>query len=98
MFEIGAYIWPGLSKLAEEAGEVLQVIGKLMGTRGSIEHWDGKGDLRTRLEEEIADVMAAATFVTAINGLDKDKIAHRMAEKVIKFNKWHQEQRYKDDQ
>lgn len=40
MFAIGSPVWPGLSKLAEEAGETLQVVGKLMGTGGESAHWD----------------------------------------------------------
>lgn len=89
MFSIGAKVWPGLSKLVEEAGEVVQVIGKLMGTGGKTTHWDGKGDLKDRLEEEIADVMAACTFVVTVNKLDRDKIATRMADKLVLFHEWH---------
>ena len=41
MFAIGDKKWPGISKLVEEAGEVTQVAGKLMGSGGDILHWDG---------------------------------------------------------
>lgn len=30
MFSIGSKRWPGISKLIEECGEVLQIAGKLM--------------------------------------------------------------------
>lgn len=98
MFEIGAAQWPGLSKLAEEAGEVLQVIGKLMGNRGERAHWDGAGDLQERLEDEIADVMAACHFVISHCKLDTKPIVARMERKIALFGKWHNEQRLKDDQ
>lgn len=62
MFAIGDEEWPGISKLAEEAGEVLQVIGKLMGTRGQTKHWNVP-DLKKALEDEIADLDAAIAFV-----------------------------------
>lgn len=97
-YSIGSDHWPGLSKLNEEAGEVVQVIGKIMGTGGRVEHWDGNGDLKERLEEEIGDVMAACSFVVAINKLDREKVAERMARKLIRFNEWHKEQGFKDDQ
>ena len=55
VFAIGALVWPGISKLLEEAGEVVQVGGKLLGTDGAEGHWDGS-NLRTRLEDEIAEL------------------------------------------
>lgn len=85
MFAIGSPAWPGLSKLAEEAGEALQVIGKLMGTGGETAHWDGT-DLRQRLTEEVGDTLAACDFVALCNGLD---VAQRRAGKFALFCKWH---------
>ena len=38
--------------LAEEIGEVSQVVGKIIGTGGETSHWDGAGPLDVRLEEE----------------------------------------------
>lgn len=90
MFAIGDDQWPGLSKLAEEAGEVVQVIGKLMGTHGKAYHWDGT-DLRARLIEEIADVMAACEFVIRQNQLG-DGVTVRFMQKLALFNKWHVDQ------
>jgi NTP pyrophosphatase (non-canonical NTP hydrolase) len=93
MFAIGSPKWPGLSKLDEEAGEVVQVIGKLMGTGGDPDHWDGT-DLRIRLQEEIADVLAACDFVQLVNpyALDEVAIAERRREKLETFLRWHREQ------
>jgi len=87
MFAIGSGQWPGLSKITEEAGEVQQVIGKLLGTGGEEEHWDGT-NLRTRLTEEVGDVLAACDFVVMLNKLD---VAKRREEKLKLFLKWHAE-------
>lgn len=97
MYAIGSDIWPGLSKLNEEAGEVVQVIGKIMGTGGKSAHWDGAGDLKKRLEEEIADVMAACHFVMEHNQLDLAEIGRRALVKKARFDEWHKEQSFKGD-
>ena len=89
MFSIASKEWPGLSKLSEECGEVVQVIGKLMGTQGSVHHWDGT-NLRDRLIEEIGDLMAACEFVAAHNHIFSEVIARRDAKYHI-FSKWHYE-------
>lgn len=88
-FAIGSPEWPGLSKLAEEAGEVLQVVGKLMGTGGKTNHWDGT-NLADRLSEELADLMAACDFViTETSGLDAEAIRLRRERKLATFREWH---------
>lgn len=88
-YAIGSTEWPGLSKLAEEAGEVLQVIGKLMGTGGHPDHWDGS-NLRTRLVEELADLAAAVGFVEDHNFTEGEQreFRDRVAEKQRLFNSW----------
>ncbi len=90
-FSIGSGVWPGISKLTEEAGEVLQVCGKLIGTGGDVHHWDGS-NLKARLEDEMADVMAACEFVASRNDLDAGRISRRVDEKIALFNRWHEEQ------
>ena len=90
-FAIGADIWPGLSKLLEEAGEVVQIGGKLMGTAGKHAHWDGS-DLRDRLTEELADLTAAVEFFIAHNPIDRDEVTARAATKLATYNRWHREQ------
>jgi NTP pyrophosphatase (non-canonical NTP hydrolase) len=87
-FAFGAERWPGVAKLGEEAGEVVQVIGKLMMTYGAPAHWDGS-DLRQRLQEEVADLSAAIDFVIMHCGLDEAAIVARSAEKLAKFERWH---------
>lgn len=90
MFAIGDKEWPGLSKLMEEAGEVVQVGGKLMGTHGATNHWDGTS-LRERLFEEMADLQAAIEFVQSHNMTIKERLAffRRVADKRDLFERWH---------
>lgn len=90
-YSIGSEHWPGISKLIEEAGEVLQVAGKLIATNGESAHWDGT-DLRARLVEEIGDLMAACGFVAEANGI-ADAVLVRMERKAEQFRAWHDEQR-----
>lgn len=92
MFGFGSKIWPGLAKLAEECGEVGQVIGKLMQTGGKREHWSG--DMREALIEEMADVRAATTFVILNNltGEERTRLVDRENAKLAKFFGWHEEE------
>ncbi|MGI5131276.1 hypothetical protein ACQEVB_31040 [Pseudonocardia sp. CA-107938] len=69
-------------------GELYQVLGKLIGAGGDIAHWDGT-DLRTRVIEEVADVMGALEFFVATNELPRDIIDARAAEKLRSYNRWH---------
>lgn len=94
MFAIGDERWPGISKLSEEAGEVLQVVGKLMGTGGEREHWNIP-DLKEALEHEIADLSAAIDFVIAYCAMDRDAIHKRMMNKIRLFEHWHEQARLK---
>ena len=92
MFAIGDTLWPGISKLTEEAGEICQVTGKLMGTGGDMDHWDGT-DLGLRLEEELGDLMAAVMFVTEVcQEVDATRIHARASEKLKLFIQWREEQ------
>lgn len=88
-FSIGSDVWPGTSRLVEECGELLQVLGKLIGATGQAKHWDGT-DLRERLIDEIADVQAALDFFAAANDLPASAIEARAEEKLEQYNKWHQ--------
>lgn len=90
MFAIGDKEWPGISKLVEECGETLQIAGKLMGTGGEAHHWDGEGDLRDRLQNELADLGAAIWFVAAHCGLDQAALVERMKRKRERFDRWHE--------
>lgn len=91
-FAVGSEHWPGISKLLEEMGEVVQVLGKLMATRGLVDHWDGT-NLRTRLCEEMADLSAAVKFVIEVNNLGD--LSDREQQKLTLYRKWHAEQKDK---
>lgn len=90
MFAIGDNEWPGVSKLVEEIGELGQVLGKLMGSRGDTKHWSG--DLRDMMQTEIGDVMAAITFLLAHNpALNRETIEAQIKKKVALFEQWHKD-------
>ncbi len=94
MFAIGDTEYPGISKLVEECGELLQACGKLMATHGEPAHWDGS-DLRVRLVQEMADVYAAISFVrnVVLSPQEERTIERRAAEKLAAFYRWHRDQR-----
>lgn len=92
MFEIGSMQWPGVSKLTEECGEVLQVTGKLMGTQGKVEHWDGEGNLDRRLEAELGDLLAAIEFICQHCPINRETVIARAHQKFELFNEWHRRQ------
>jgi len=88
-FAIGSRVWPGVSKVLEEMGELAQVLGKLIAVAGSTSHWDG--DLRGRVIEEAADVLAAVRFFAELN-LDSQELRAfnvRVFAKIQKFHDWH---------
>lgn len=88
MFAFGDDEWPGVSKLTEECGELLQVLGKLGGSRGKTNHWSG--DLIEKLHEEMGDVLAALAFVRDFNPELNDEAIHRQRDrKYVQFVKWH---------
>lgn len=91
-FSFGASKWPGIAKLTEECGEVVQVSGKLMNLDGdSVVHWDGT-NLRDELMLEIGDVLAAIAFIVPHCELDEHVIMRRAADKLALFERWHVEQ------
>lgn len=83
--------WPGVAKLNEECGELIQEIGKLMMIDGTTDHWSG--DLRERLINEMGDVAAALIFVRdhCLTKKERQILAQRADEKVEKFEAWHQD-------
>jgi NTP pyrophosphatase (non-canonical NTP hydrolase) len=91
MFAIGDREWAGTSKLVEEMGELQQVLGKLMGSRGLRRHWSG--DLREKLIEEMADLIAAIEFFGEKNMTPEEleQICDRAEQKMGVFREWHGE-------
>jgi len=88
-FAIGSEVWPGTSKLLEEQGELIQVLGKLMATGGDTNHWSG--DLRKMLIEEVGDVLAAIVFFMEHNlsDVEREAVMDRGEHKTDLFNEWH---------
>jgi NTP pyrophosphatase (non-canonical NTP hydrolase) len=79
----------GLAKLIEECGELIQVCGKKLAYFDTNEHPDGGPPLNQRLEEEMADVVAAINTAAQLLGLDEEAITSRVASKQALFRKWH---------
>lgn len=91
---IGSGTWPGIAKLTEESGELLQVLGKLAAYPSVLEpHPDGT-DLIARLHDELGDVLAAIDFVIGANPeINAASVQRRAAVKLARFEGWHQEAR-----
>lgn len=79
----------GLAKLIEECGELIQVAGKRLAYYRTDEHPDGGLPLTVRLEDEIADVMAACQLVIDAHVLDRPRIENRVRAKRNLFAQWH---------
>lgn len=79
--------WKGLAKLIEECGELQQVAGKSL-LYPDTAHPDGKGFVRDRFIEELADVSAAIAYFIAYNNLPLDKIQDRTCMKIERFVDW----------
>lgn len=90
---IGSDEWNGLSKLAEELGELQQVCGKLIGSQGDTNHWSG--DLRAKFIEELGDVKAAMAFFIRENFDPAENIAihKQFSTKLELFTKWDKDTR-----
>ena len=81
----------GLAKLIEECGELQQVAGKRLAYPATEEHPDGGPSLNTRLQDEIADVLAACGLVIETHGLDYARVGQRTLEKLRLFRSWQAE-------
>lgn len=83
--------WRGIAKVVEECGELTVELGKLMAYPNG-EHPDAadRGPLLRRVENELADVLAAVEFFASENsaGLDLERIHSRRAMKLVRFRGW----------
>lgn len=79
----------GVAKVIEETGEINQLLGKLIACPDE-PHWDGKGYVKDRLPDEIADGLASLIYFLCNNYDDKviNKVKKRMNSKLKKYNKW----------
>lgn len=89
-FQMADPVWPGLAKLAEECAEVVQVVMKIIGTAGTLEFRDGQRIERSRLIEEMGDVVAALRFVQehALTLTERDELHRRANAKRALFEQW----------
>jgi len=78
----------GLTKLIEECGELAQIAAKKIAYPDTDVHPDGKGSLIGRLEDEVADVMAAIAFVAEKLGLDEARMFARGDAKRKQYQEW----------
>lgn len=81
------YKFRGIFKLTEECGELLTDIGKLA-VFPDVPHPDGKGLMKPRIQDELADVLAAVQYFIENNNFDKYYINDRKEEKLKKFRQW----------
>lgn len=79
----------GLTKLIEECGELSQIASKKQAFMNTDTHPDGKGSMKKRLEEEMADVIAACVLVAENFGLNQDFLEQRALKKLALFRSWH---------
>jgi NTP pyrophosphatase (non-canonical NTP hydrolase) len=79
--------WPGMGKVIEEAGEVLQLCGKIMSIRGATTYFNGE-DLRKELQDELGDLLASVKFLIEENKLDRNAIETRAISKGRKYADW----------
>lgn len=79
--------WHGIGKLAEECGDVLQIIGKAV-PFPSGDHPDGKGPVRGRFIEELGDLYAAIDYFCQANQLPESLITSRRRCKLAQFHRW----------
>ncbi len=94
MFRIGSKLWPGLSKLGEEATEVSTVCFKIIGVGGTAVYWDGT-NLRSRLAAELGDLLAATDYFIAhaLSPTEQSQVAKVRAEQFELYMTWHARQK-----
>lgn len=84
-FTFGSAQWPGIAKLVEESGEVLVEAGNLMANPNDL-------IVMENLEEELADMIAAAWAVAILNKpISKSAVEKRVKTKLAKHLAKHKE-------
>ena len=77
----------GAFKVIEEAGELLQVLGKVGAFPGG-RHPDGGPPLHERAEDEAGDLLAAVAYLIEKNGLNATRVERRREKKLALFHHW----------
>jgi NTP pyrophosphatase (non-canonical NTP hydrolase) len=94
-YSVGSDNLPGLAKVVEEAGELLQVAGKILAVGGTKIYYDGL-ELRKAVKEEMADVIASISFFVETAGFtpeEQEEILNRATQKRILFREWQESQK-----
>lgn len=89
-YSIGSDTWPGLSRLATEAAQVVRVAARIIGGNGS--HDDG-AVMRESLQDELGDLRAAIDYVVGKNALDWGAVNRRRDRKRTLYERWDRERR-----
>jgi hypothetical protein len=76
-YSIGSETWPGLSRLAADAAQVVRVACTIMGNGCDAQREAETGGLRESLQEELGDLRAAIDYVIGKNALDWDAVNRR---------------------
>jgi hypothetical protein len=89
-FQFASRVWPGLAKLVEECGEVIQVCGKIVGTAGTMRFRGEQVVERFRLVNELADLDAVIGFIYshALTPDERLTMLHRHDAKRELFERW----------
>lgn len=90
-YDVGSPTLPGLSKLLEELGEVIQVGGKYLAVDGQPEHWDG--NLDEMMADELGDALAAIGWFMHYNfdRIDQSRVLARREAKMFTYDRWREE-------
>lgn len=96
-FTFGSIVHPGLSKVIEESGELVDVLGKMVSVGGCFDHWSG--NLRAPLRNELADVSAAIDFYVAqpqnMSDTERAEFFDRKMRKIARFEYFNEIQKSK---
>jgi hypothetical protein len=84
-YGIGSDTWPGLSRLATEAAQVVRVACTIIGT-GNDTHQDAAVQ-RESLQEELGDLRAAIDYVIGKNALDWGAVNKRRDRKRSQYER-----------
>ena len=76
-YGIGSDTWPGLSRLAADAAQIVRVACTIMGNGGDTRPEAETAGLRESLQEELGDLRAAIDYVIGKNALDWDAVNRR---------------------
>ena len=74
LYSSGSDTWTGLSRLAAQAAQVLEVSDKITSSDGESDTRDDETRLRESLQDGLGGLRAAIDYVIGQNGLDWDAV------------------------